>query len=243
MPRLLLTTLALLLLTGCDFWRPPTPTADDYEQGLIVMYPGAYNSHAEMVGFYDGMRAAGLQHAIEVVTWSRPLESFLYPDGFCDKLHTWAQIEAVRLAEHRAEYPDAPITLLGFSNGGMPAVLVAELMPVDDVIDSVILLSPGVWRGYDLAPMLEHVTQHVMVYWSDIDQLAINLIALYGTVDGHFTEPAATFGFDTEHEKLVQIPWDPNMRGYGNRGGHLDYWFNVPWIKDYVAPWVARRTE
>jgi hypothetical protein len=87
--------------------------------------------------------------------------------------------------------------------------------------------------------MLERTIDRAVVYWSPVDELAIDLVRDLGTVDGEFAEPASSFGFTATHEKLVQFSWEPEMASYGNFGDHLDYLFLVPWIRDYVAPWVA----
>ena len=121
------------------------------------------------------------------------------------------------------------------------AIIVTEAMPVGSEIDRVVLLSPGVSRDYDLTPMLENTAEQAIVYWSPFEQFTIDLVALLGTADGAFQEPAAAFGFATEHEKLLQIEWQPEMAELGNYGDHLDYFLSLPWISEYVASWVVHR--
>ena len=52
---------------------------DELNRGLIVLYPGALNSHAEMIGLYSGLRMAGADQPIEVVRWSGPYEDLFDP--------------------------------------------------------------------------------------------------------------------------------------------------------------------
>ena len=230
-------------LSGCVFWQAPAPTTEELDAGLIVLYPGAYNSQWEMQAFYEGLRAAGRAEAIEIVAWAGPLEQWTEPEGFYDELCTWSTKEAERLAAYKAAHADAPVTLLGFSSGAMTAILVTERLPEEVLVDRVVMLSAGVSQGYDLGPMLAHVRDGAVVYFSPVDDLAIELVAEYGTIDGDFKTPAATFGFTAQYDTLVQIPWDPSMATYGNNGDHLDYLRLPDWIRDTVAPWLATPAE
>ncbi len=226
-------------LPGCGLWQAPVPTAEELDAGLVVLYPGASNSHSEAMGCYQGLRTAGCDQAIEIVPWSRPLEQWWAPVGFFDTVRGWAKTEAERLAAYRAEHPAVPVTLIGGSSGAMIAILVTEQMPAGTAIDRVLLMSPGVSRYYDLDPMLKNTVEWAVVYWSPVDSFALGLARLFGTIDGEFEEPAAAFGFAGVHEKLMQFSWDPEMSRYGNYGDHLDPLFLVPWIRDFVAPWIA----
>ena len=226
-------------LAGCNPWQAPEPTAGELDAGLVVLYPGAYNSQWEMSGFYEGLRAAGRGQAIHVAQWAGHLEQWLALAGFFEMVRDWAKAEAARIAGYKAEHPGAPVTLISYSGGAMMAILVTEQMPEGTEIDRVILMSPGVSRHYDLGAMLARTVDGAVAYWSPVDDFAIGLVQSLGTVDGEFAEPAASFGFAATHDKLVQVRWEPEMAQYGNFGGHMDYLFLVPWIRDYVAPWVA----
>lgn len=224
---------------GCILWEAPPPTAEKLDVGLIVLYPGAYNSQWEMQGFHQGFRAAGRNEAIEVVQWARHLEQWLAPEGFSEAISAWAETEARRIATYKAAHPGARVTLLGYSSGAMIAILVAERMPENTPVDRVILMSAGVSRDYDLGPMLDNTIDGAVVYWSPLDEFAVGLVERLGTMDGDFQSPAARFGFATVHEKLTQIAWEPAMIEYGNHGGHLDYLVLPDWIRDFVARWIA----
>lgn len=229
------------MLPGCDvFWLPPVPTDDEWQRGLVVLYPGDFNSDFEMAGFYNGLRAGGVDQAIEISHWSAPMESCFERDKFWEDFPGWAEQEARRLADYQVNHPGAPVTLLGFSGGGLAAIKVAEQMPPGTMVDRVLLLSAGVSPDYDLTAMLEKVRDRVIVYWSPREaQLGALLLQWLGTVDGNFEEAAAISGFSHVDEKLVQIEWSEEMAAFGNYGDHLDYFMNVPWISEYVASWVA----
>jgi pimeloyl-ACP methyl ester carboxylesterase len=226
-------------LTACGLWQAPVPIAEELDAGLVVVYPGASNSQFEALGCYQGLRTAGCDQAIEIVPWSRPFEQWWAPVGFFNAVRGWAKTEAERLAAYRAEHPAAPVTLIGGSSGALIAILVTEQMPAGARIDRVLLMSPGVSRYYDLGPMLENTVDGAVVYWSPVDTFALTLVRLLGTIDGEFAEPAAAFGFAATHDKLVQFSWQPEMARYGNYGDHLDPLFLIPWIRDFVAPWIA----
>ncbi len=227
-----------LPLAACGLWSPPLPTDAQREQGLIVLYPGAFNSTIEMSGFHAAFREEGIDQAIEIVPWGGFMEHVLDPEFF-DSVQPWVRGQAARLAAYRADHPGRPITLLGFSAGAMAAIMVTEAMPAGSQVDCVILMSPAVWRGYDLNPMLSNTGRGVVVYYSPEENLAVALTSVMGTADGHFEDPAAAVGFDTLHEKLTQVAWEPWMSEYGNGGEHADYYLNVEWLRAFVVPWIA----
>jgi pimeloyl-ACP methyl ester carboxylesterase len=228
-------------LEGCglELWRPPPPTPAQLDVGLIVLYPGSTNTITEMKGFHDGLRDAGIGQAIEVVAWAAPLEHFFNPAGFVESNRPWAKAEAARIATFQDQHPEAPVTLIGYSAGAMAAIMAAEELPAGRSVACVLLMSSAVSACHDLESMLEH-TDAAIVYLSPADGLTEFATRGIGTVDGAYAFPAATYGFFMGHEKLRQIAWEPWMGGaYGNYGNHVDYLFNVPWIRDFVAPWLA----
>lgn len=228
-----------LVGSGCEVWSPPIPSFDEYGRGLIVMYPGSFNTTSEMSVFYSALREAGVDQAIEVIKWSEAGEHFLNPSGFLDSYRPRARSEAARIAAYQAGHPGMPVTLLGFSGGAMAAIVVTEEMPPDQKIDCVILLSPGVSSTYDLNAMLEKTKEGAVAYWSPHEAFTIWLAGLLGTVDGVFERPAGAFGFVTQNPKLRQVEWDSSMLAYGNDGEHLSYLLNGTWIRTFVAPWIA----
>ncbi len=238
--RLVLSA-AFILVSGCELWRPPMATPEELNKGLVVMYPGALNTTTEMVGVHEGLRDAGIDHAIEVVQWGMPLANFLIPTTFLAAQRPWAKIEANRIARYSAEHPGSPVTLLGFSGGAMMCILVAEAMPENTSVDWVIMLGPGVSPTYDLDPMLKCTTRGAVVYWSPIDFLSSQVTVALGTLDGVFGPSAATFGFTARNAKLTQIEWSSANLQNGNDGGHTGYISSASWIRDFVAPGIVNK--
>jgi pimeloyl-ACP methyl ester carboxylesterase len=160
------------LFTGCDTWRPPAATPEALNRGLVIMYPGAFNTTSEMAGVYAGLRDAGVDQAIEVVPWGLPMANFFMPTEFLGTQLPWAQSEASRIAQYSDEHSDSPVTLLGFSGGAMMCILVAETMPENTSVDWVILMGAGVSPDYDLNPMLERSVRGAVAYWSPLDTIS-----------------------------------------------------------------------
>lgn len=227
------------LAVGCDVWIPPTPSAAELDRGLIVLYPGAMNTRTEMIGFYYGLRAAGIDQAIEVRPWALPLLNFVIPTQFLEFQRPWAVEEAARIAAYRAQHPNGRVTLLGFSGGAMICALVAEEMPPGSMIDQIIMMSPGISTRYDLGPMLANTSDGAIVYWSPRDTVINFTTQWLGTLDGVFGPSAAGFGFEMQHPKLTQVSFGPPLAIFGNTGQHTDYTFSVEWIEAIVAPWIV----
>jgi hypothetical protein len=240
--RAAIAVCVLWCVGACDVWTPPLPTDEELDRGLVVMYPGSTNTTTELLEFDEGFRAAGIDCAIQIVKWALPMEHFFVP-GYVESHRAWAASEAGRIAEYQDAHPGAPVRLLGFSGGSMAAIMVSEAMPPGHFVDRSVLMSPPVSSQYDLSGMLDHTREEVVVYWSSRDEFTPLLIEAYGTVDGVFSHPAATEGFAMSDPKLRQISWDPSMEAYGNAGDHLDYFWNAPWIRDYVALWLTNTPE
>ena len=231
-----------LMITACDIWRPPPSTPEQFESGLVVMYPGAANVYTEMAAWHDGLREYGVQHAIEVMPWGQPWDALTNLESL-DRNRGWSEREAKRIAAYTDEHPDRPVTLIGYSSGAMIAIMVVESLPEQKHVDRVILMSATVSRDYDLTAMLENTRLSVIHYYSPADIFSEFVSLNLGATDRVFDLPGATVGFTIESDKLIQIPWSPEMRQYGNQGGHFDILFRTPFIRDFVGPWVAVETS
>lgn len=230
------------MLTGCpaiDVWRPPTPTQEEYDRGLIVLYPGSSNLYIEQLGFYLAMREAGIDLAIEVVPWGEIMEHVFDPTGTQPLFAARAQGEAARLAEYIRSHPGAPVNLMSFSGGAVMVYQVAAALPADVSVDRIIILSAGISSGTDLTGALDRTSQGIVNYWSPREQVVHLIAHVFGLADGQFSHPAASLGFELVDARLTQIEWSPEMASLGNNGEHLDYLFNAPWIQAYVVPWIV----
>lgn len=167
------------------------------------------------------------------------MERFVAATGLPARLRQRAREEAERITAYRVEHAGACITLLGYSGGAYFAILVMEELPAGISVDSVILLSPGVARSYDLRPMLEHVAAGVTVYYSARDSFEPLLSSTFGTADGALEPAAAVTGFETSEPSVTQVPWTPDFVNLGNSGGHFDPVNSPSWVREVVAEWVC----
>ena len=222
--------IALCAVVGCDVWKPPEPTTGETDRGLVVMYPGAMNTHTEMLGFYLAARLAGVDRAIEIVPWAPSMSFFLNPSEFSEWLKPWATIEADRIAAYQDAHPGAPVALLGYSAGTMVATIVTEQMSPGHEVENVVLMSPGMKADYDLTLMLSKTRDGAVVYWSPRDQVTISQLGPYAAFDAAWARPAAAFGFDLQDVRLTQIEWDESMAAIGNLGDHFDAIINIGWL-------------
>lgn len=228
---------------GCeaiDLWRPPASTPEQYKKGLIVFYPGTANLHIEAMGFYYGFREAGIDLAFEEERWSDYLETVLVSgDEVQPRITEKAKQEAARIAEFIRANPESPVTLVSYSGGAVCALQVAANMPADAPVDRVLLLSPGIWKGTDLTAALAGSRLGIVNHWSAVDPIPIVVSRVMGLADSTRLDPACTFGFDQKDPNLLEVPWSEEQAALGNNGGHLDFVINLPWIKEYVVPYLV----
>src|SRR5262245_861827 len=86
----------LLVQTGCpavDLWRPHPSTPEEYEKGLIVLYPGSSNMHIEVSGFYTAIEKKHLGLAMEIVPWGTFMEHDFDPIGTQPLFKQRAEVE------------------------------------------------------------------------------------------------------------------------------------------------------
>ncbi len=223
---------------GCDVWQPPPPTAQELDKGLVVMYPGSFNTTIEMIGFYNGLRDGGVNQAIVVHHWGGFMEHMIFPIGTTERNLATAQREAEFLANYKREHPDGFITLLSYSGGAAVCALIPQAMPPEVSVDRVVMLSPAISADYDLGPMLARLTDWAAVYWSPKDEFTPAVGGTLSLGDGTYGPPAATYGFSMVNGKLIQVEWRAEWEAYGVAGSHTDYVLMDQWIADIVAPWV-----
>jgi len=104
-------------------------------------------------------------------------------------------------------------------------------MPAGRQVDRALLLAPALSPGYNLAPALKGVRDHLYVFhsWLDVGLMALGT-TVFGTMDGRHTPSAGLVGFrrppdlspaDQEaYEKVRQIGWHPRMIRDGHFGDH-----------------------
>jgi pimeloyl-ACP methyl ester carboxylesterase len=236
--------LVLAILTGCN--TPPRPMLPEQkDRGYIVMLPGAESGASMFAGTVCGLREAGIDQAIEIIEWGdRPFQTIQNLVGI-EANRKRARDIASRFIEYHQEHPGRPMTLIGFSAGGGLALMAAEDVPDDLVLDRIILMAAAVSPGYDLTGALRHSRRDLISFYSGNDWLMIGLgTRIFGTVDRVKTDSAGHVGFREKDgtllqtDGLIQIPWTPDWRRLGNDGGHRG-WLAEKWAREVLAPLLS----
>lgn len=241
---LLLVTMTLLWNVGC--WTPPRPTDMQRDRGMIYMFPGVEGNEWSLKGAHDALRDDGAAQAIYVFNWGRVvgmLGNLMAEEGNREKANQVAQ----EIIAYRAQYPDAPVDLIGYSGGGGMAVFVAEALPADVRLRNVVLVQCALSPTYDLTPTLERLTGELITFHSPSDWLILGAgTEVYGTMDRVYVSSAGRVGFDLERAvrnpqlraRVRQITWSSDMLWEtGHSGGHLPI-LSYSWNREYVAPLV-----
>src|ERR1043165_3873014 len=116
-----------LALASCGVFDPVDPAPDELARGLVVLYPGGSSEPAELSLWYAGLRAAGIDQAIEIIPWGTPGEDVTNATDYALNRERSAS-EAHRISLYMDEHPGCPVTLIGYSAGGAIAAFVAEDM-------------------------------------------------------------------------------------------------------------------
>lgn len=137
---------------------------------------------------------------------------------------------AEHIAEHRRQYPDRPIYLLGCSCGTHVTLRALEMLDEGIKVDAAVLLCGAFDPGRDLSQALRHVEGKMVITSSFADCLILGLgTTLVGTADGRHGPSAGMVGWHgpaastntPSPDKVVQIRWRPRMIADGHLGGHF----------------------
>lgn len=228
-------------LTGC--WAPELPTDSQYASGLVWMFPGVEGGPWQLEQASRALRDAGVESAIRVHDWRRPLASVRNLADYEHNRREAAKI-ADQISNYRRTHPHAQVSLVGYSGGGGLAIMVAEALPDGVTIRDLVLCQAAISPDYDLTPALRHINGEIVNLHSPRDWLILGLgTKLLGTMDRHHVASAGKDGFDLAaavadpamRQRVKQVAWCPNMRQFGHDGGHLGI-LAYEWNKHNVAP-------
>jgi len=226
-----------------------------------------YSSHGD-VYYLDGAGGGGL-----ISNWGRGVKSGLQMAGFNGKYveFPWetgmgvvadqvasddykrqkARELAAIITKARANYPDAPITLMGLSAGTAVAVFTLEALPAACRVDNVILLGASIGSDYDLTNALRHVSNRLYVFTSDNDAILNFAVPALGTADRQsgdvpsaglngFVMPAGASPETRRlYSKVTNVAWRASFEKDGDWGGHTDT-TQPRFVRDYIAPIVMQ---
>ncbi len=225
----------------------PFVTPERLERGYTIVVVGVNGDNMLSAGLAPGLVEGGYPGAVEVVDWTTgfwPL--FVYHLRASSRHRAGAQLIGEKIAAYQARYPGREVNLVGFSAGAAVAVKAVEEMGQGREIDRLVLLAGAISPLHDMRSVLGRVRVGVWNYYQPQDVVALWAGTLLGgTADGHHIVSAGAVGFwrrpglsDRERQlyrdKLVQLPYQPQMALSGNLGGH----FQCTGRK-FVAQWIS----
>lgn len=158
---------------------------------------------------------------------------------------------AAKIRKAKAEYPEAPITLMGLSAGTAVAIFTLEALPPDCQVDNVILLGCSVGDDYNLTKALSRVGGRLYVFTSDNDAVLNFAVPLAGTADREagdipsaglngFSLPAGASPTTRRlYSKVTNVMWRSSFEKDGDWGGHTDT-TKPRFVRQFIAPLVLQ---
>jgi hypothetical protein len=225
----------------------PYVTPDRLRHGYTIVVVGVNGDNLPSAGLAPGLVEGGYPGAVEVVDWTTgfwPL--FIYHLRADQRHRNYAQLIADKIANYQAHYPGRGVNLVGYSAGAVVAVEALEALGEGRQIDRAVLLAGAISPFYDLRAALARTRQGIVNYYQTQDVVALWAgTTLAGTADGTHLPSAGAVGFwprldfgeldrQAYRDKLVQLPFRPQMAWSGNLGGH----FQCTGRK-FVAQWIS----
>lgn len=228
---------------GC--WRPPEPTAQQLDCGLVVLFPGIEGGPWQVEGPTRAFRAAGVKSAIVAHNWKRLTSSLANLVDY-ESNRKAAGRRAAEITKYALEHPGRPIDLVGYSGGGGLALFVVEALPENIRVRNVVLAQAAISPGYDLRPALRRMNGVIVNLYSPRDSAVVGLgTRLFGTMDRVYTRSVGVDGFEVERavpdaalrHRLIQRAWTSDDETLGHNGGHLDIVARA-WNRVVIAPYL-----
>lgn len=226
--------------------RPDTWGPEHARRGCLFMIPGIEGTIWQLRGMIRGLRDAGIDQAIVPIPWGKRVFRQLHNLCAIGPNRERARSIAARIAAHKAAWPEAPVTLLGYSGGGGMAILTAESLPEGVVLERLILVAAAVSPRYDLSRALFRTRQGIINYYSPRDWAFLGVgTSVFGTIDRRRGSSAGRVGFRDEQGRLVdaprvvQVAWKKEWAELGHNGGHLG-WLSLRWAREVLAAELAR---
>lgn len=236
---------AIALVSGCA--DGPYMSKDRLKKGLVVVCPGIEGPGPLNQAICEGLDVGGVDWAIQVYDWTSRYGP-LYNLRAEQRNREMADRLAARVMRYQHRYPQRPVFILGHSGGGAIAVWAAEMMPSDQPLDGLVLLSPALSPTYRLARSLANCRRGIVSFHSQRDWVFLGAgTAVCGTMDGRHTSSAGRLGFQVPpddkaakaYAKLFQVAWHREMAEVGHTGGHLSSGATY-FVTSYAAPLLFR---
>lgn len=228
---------------GCGVTSEDLMTPERQANGLVIVLPGIEGVGMGSDGVRDGLLSAGVNSAVAVYAWGRPipLAGVLLNEMDVIGNRMAGERIAQMIVNYQDTHPNLPVYIVGHSGGGGVAVFTAEALPPGHKIDGLVLLSASLSSDYDLAKAMANTRQGLVNFYShnDVAFLMVGTMVA-GNVDGEHGPSAGAVGFGNTVPGLYQVGWSEEMTESGNGGGHMDSTVS-PFVRQYVAPWVLTK--
>ncbi len=171
-------------------------TADRLDCGLILILPGIEGESLLNLGIAQGLRDAGLPHAIEIFDWTRGRLLLLNNLMNLPRNRRQADRLAERIRLYQREYPNRPIYLIGHSGGTALATFALERLGPDQPVTGVIFLASALSPDYNLSTALKKTTRGIHHFHSRYDNAYLAFgTKIFGTIDRRHSRAAGNLGF------------------------------------------------
>jgi pimeloyl-ACP methyl ester carboxylesterase len=257
--RGLLSWLMIPFFLVGKWFGPTTDRLDDpalEAEGLTIVLTGILGRSLLEQQIALGIADAGVRGRIEIVDWTTG-----NPIRFLQHLrarHLAAQAAvqlAERIAQYRADRPDCPIRLVGYSGGGYVTLLILEALPTGVEVTHATVLAPSASPYLDLRPLAEKTQCGLSHFCSSFDFFVLGLVTtIVGTTDGWHSPAAGLVGFHPDglfatasHAKAVtslasqkyrQHRFDFRWLRHFHYGGHFGY-ANRVWACEMLGKVLA----
>ncbi len=203
-----------------DLWQS-TPAR--LAVGKIFLLDGINGVRLLAGMFARGLRAAGLEHALEEFRWSKGLGFAPLFFDLWNSRHQRHQADRLveRIRQYRRDYPQRPVHFIAHSGGAAIVVYALERLSEQEKVTSAILAHPGLSPIYELQPALRKTTAGILAISSLVDAFFLGFgTTVLGTMDRRFSPAAGMLGFrrgtplsSTEpvHPPLEQLRWHPGQ--------------------------------
>jgi pimeloyl-ACP methyl ester carboxylesterase len=233
-----------MAINGC---ATPKPTPEQTQAGAVWMFPGIFGGDWSLAEARRGFRDGGVDRAIYSFDWERLALIDFFPnlmDEPGNRERAGRCAEAI--VEYAQNYPDRPISLVGYSGGAGVAVMVAEALPAEVHLHNVLLVHGAISPDYDLTAALQRIDGKLVNFYSSLDWLMLGVgTSIFGTADRRHTDAAGKVGFELDkvapdmrdREKVEQVPWQFAQFKNWHFGNHLNM-IVYDWNKNVVAPYL-----
>jgi hypothetical protein len=229
----------------------PYLSPERLQHGYTIVVVGVNGDNMLSAGLAPGLVEGGYPGAVEVIDWTTkfwPL--FIYHLRAEQRHETFARLIADKIVTYQARYPGRPVNLVGYSAGAVVAVESLEALPAGVAVDRTVLLAGAISPLYDLRTALNNSRDGIVSYYQAQDVVALWAgTTLVGTADGTHLPSAGAVGFwirpgssdevrNLYRDKLVQLPYKPQMALSGNLGGHFQC-VSRPFVARWISPRLA----